>query len=42
MSMEMTFIVTWSGAILAGALLAILTYWIFEKDNEEADKNGET
>ena len=37
MSMEMTFIVTWAGAILIGVGLGFLTWWAFEKDTKKED-----
>lgn len=38
MSMEMTFVVTWGGAILIGVVLGLLTYWVFEHDNKHDNK----
>lgn len=40
MSMEMTFIATYVAVLLVSIPLGFLIYWIFEKDNEEAEKNG--
>ena len=35
MSMEMTFVVTWGGAILVGVLLGLIGGLNFDKDKEE-------